>query len=278
MVASNSFRNLSNTDLQHVMQICEQLHLADPKDSFLSHCHTVMDQAFACVHHSSEIYTLNPFALTELENPTVNAHWLEIFNRHVHEHPYVELMLGNQPSHLEVLQQEMSLKEFRKTALYNEFYNKVQGQNHLWLAYRDKNELLSCVFLRESEFSDRELSMAGLIHPHLESAWKNWKQMRCLNRELGILKDAVFQTPEEEAASAQLRRMIDTLTSRQCDVVERVATGLDNQQIADELKISVLTVKKHLQMVFQTLDVHHRTQLAAQWHQAYSISLYQLNG
>ncbi len=182
-------------------------------------------------------------------------------------------MLSNQLRHLEVLQQEMSLKEFRKTALYNEFYDKVQGQNHLWLAYRDDNELLSCVFLRESEFSERELSMASLIHPHLESAWKNWKQMRCLNRELGILKDAVFQTPEEEAAAARIRKMIDALTPRQRDVVESVAAGQDNQQIADELKISILTVKKHLQMAFQSLEVQHRTQLAAQWHQAYSVTL-----
>jgi len=274
MVAVNNFRDLSHADLQQVMLICEQLHSCQAESSFLRHCHTVLDQAFACVHHSAEIYTLNPFVLTELENPTVNSYWLEIFNRHVHEHPYVELMLGNRQNHLEVVQQNKTLKEFQKTTLFNEFYSKVQGQNHLWLAYRDDNELLSCAFLRESEFSYRELAMARLIHPHVESAWKNWRHTRSLKQELDLLKDSIFQTEAEEAAAAHLRRMIDTLTARQREVMELVAQGLDNQQIAETLKISVLTVKKHLQAIFQSLDVQHRTQLAAQWHQAHSVLLY----
>ena len=274
MVATNSFRNLSNADLQKVMQVCSQLHQAEPDQPFVRHCQTVMDQAFACVHHSSELYTLNPFALTELENPTINGRWLELFNQHVHEHPYVELMLGNQQNHLEVIQQNKALKEFKKTALYNEFYEPVQGQNLLWLAYRDDNKLLSCAFLRESEFNDRELAMACLIHPHMESAWKNWRCTRSLKQELDLLKDSIFQAPEEEAKAAYIRRTLDALTARQRDVVELVAAGKDNQQIADELKISVLTVKKHLQMVFKNMDVQHRTALAAQWHRAYSIQVY----
>lgn len=274
MVAPNLFRNLSHTDLQQVMLICEQLHHFRAEQSFLRHCHTVMDQTFACVHHSSEIYALNPFALTELENPTVSAYWLEIFNQHVHEHPYVELMLSERQNHLEVLQQEKSLKQFQNTALYNEFYDKVQGQNHLWLAYRDANELLSCVFLRESEFSDRELAMSQLIHPHVESAWKSWKKMRALKQELNLLKGSIYQSEEEEAAAARMRKTIDALTPRQRDVAELVALGEDNQQVSDELKISIGTVKKHLQTIFQSMDVQHRTELTAKWYQAHSVTLY----
>lgn len=85
---------------------------------------------------------------------------------------------------------------------------------------------------------------------------------------------SIFQTEAEEAAAAQIRQMIDVLTPRQCDVVELVALGKDNQQIADDLKISILTVKKHLQMVFQSLEVQHRTELAAKWHHAHSVTLY----
>jgi DNA-binding NarL/FixJ family response regulator len=68
--------------------------------------------------------------------------------------------------------------------------------------------------------------------------------------------------------------MIDALTQRQRDVVELVAEGRDNQQIADEMQISILTVKKHLQTVFRTLNASHRTQLAATWHRAHSVKLY----
>jgi DNA-binding NarL/FixJ family response regulator len=68
-----------------------------------------------------------------------------------------------------------------------------------------------------------------------------------------------------------MRKLLNALTPRQRDVVELLASGKDNQQIADELQISVLTVKKHLQAVFQSLEVQHRTELAAKWHQAHSI-------
>ncbi|MDZ8119953.1 helix-turn-helix transcriptional regulator [Pontiella agarivorans] len=274
MVNSNSFRNLSHADLQHILLTCELLHQFEPEQSFLPHCQATLDGIFACVHHSTELYTLTPFALSELENPTINGHWLDVFNQHMHEHPYVSRMLSGQPSHLEAVQQEKNLESFKKTALYNEFYDKVQGQNHLWLAYRNDTNLLSCVFLREAEFNERELSMASIIHPHVESAWKNWSRMRSFKQELDSLKGSVFQTPEQEIEAALIRSSIESLTARQREVVEQVASGKDNQQIADELKISVLTVKKHLQAIFLSLEVRHRTQLAAKWHQAHSISIY----
>ena len=273
MVATNSFKNLSNDDLQHVMLICERLHQADPGQSFLHHCQVVMDQAFACVHHSTELYSLNPFVLTELENFTVDASWIEIFNQHVLDHPYAEHMLSNQHSHLETIQQEPTLKSFKTTALYNEFYNQVQGQNQLWFGYRDNNEFMNVIYLRESEYTDTELSMARLIQPHVETAWNNWKRVRAFKQELDLLKGSIFQSEEQETAAAAIRNRIESLTARQQDVVELVAAGKDNQRIADELHISVGTVKKHLQMIFKALDVQHRTQLAAKWHQGHSTSL-----
>lgn len=274
MVAANNFRNLSGIELQQTLLICEQLHHADSDKSFLQHCHRVLDSAFGHVHHSTELYRLNPLELTELENPTVDPKMIDLFTHHITDHPYVEQMFSEEHRHLETIQQETTLTRFKKTTLYNEFYTKVHGQNQLWLAYRDQNELLSCVYLRETEYSNRELVIAQMIHPHIETAWKNWKRTRKLKQELGVLKSAIFQTEEEETVAARMRGAFDLLTARQNDVIELVALGKDNQQIADELKISIFTVKKHLQTIFQTLDVAHRTQLAAKWHQAFSITIF----
>jgi DNA-binding CsgD family transcriptional regulator len=169
---------------------------------------------------------------------------------------------------------ESTLKEFHKSTLYNEFYEKVQAQNQLWVGIPDNNQLLNCVYSRETQYTDAELSMLCMIQPHLESAWKNWKRERSFKQELDVLKGSIFQSEEEEAAAARIRKRLDALTPRQRDVVELVALGMDNQQIADELKVSVLTVKKHLQTIFHSMDVHHRTELAAKWHQAHSVKLY----
>ena len=55
----------------------------------------------------------------------------------------------------------------------------------------------------------------------------------------------------------------DGLTGRELDVLHLVARGASNQQIADELVISVNTVKSHLKNILSKLQLENRTQVAA---------------
>jgi DNA-binding NarL/FixJ family response regulator len=48
------------------------------------------------------------------------------------------------------------------------------------------------------------------------------------------------------------------LTSRQSEILSLVADGRTNRQIARALSISPLTVKKHLENVFDVMEVHSR--------------------
>ncbi|NNU26094.1 helix-turn-helix transcriptional regulator [Isoptericola sp. JC619] len=52
-----------------------------------------------------------------------------------------------------------------------------------------------------------------------------------------------------------------TLTARELEVVEAVARGLTNRQVAVELSVSVRTVEVHLGRVFRKLDVSSRSEL-----------------
>lgn len=54
------------------------------------------------------------------------------------------------------------------------------------------------------------------------------------------------------------------LTARQRDVLDRLADGLSNRDIAQELGITVGTVKLHLHNAFSAIGVKNRTQ-AAMW-------------
>jgi DNA-binding NarL/FixJ family response regulator len=53
---------------------------------------------------------------------------------------------------------------------------------------------------------------------------------------------------------------VEPLTARETEVLELVASGLSNKQIAQELEISAHTVKFHVNAILAKLDVHSRTE------------------
>jgi ATP/maltotriose-dependent transcriptional regulator MalT len=55
----------------------------------------------------------------------------------------------------------------------------------------------------------------------------------------------------------------ETLTTREAEILTLVKAGLSNRQIAEELVISVWTVKSHLTKIYRKLDVTSRTQAIA---------------
>jgi LuxR family maltose regulon positive regulatory protein len=58
--------------------------------------------------------------------------------------------------------------------------------------------------------------------------------------------------------------LIEPLTERELEVLELIAEGLTNQEIATRLYISLNTVKVHTRNIYGKLGVNHRTQAVAQ--------------
>lgn len=57
--------------------------------------------------------------------------------------------------------------------------------------------------------------------------------------------------------------LLATLTAREFEVLQHIAGGRTNQQIADSMFISNRTVAKHVQIIFDKLNVQNRTEAAA---------------
>lgn len=274
MKKSCYYKHLSHADLERVMDACERLHQAKPGKSFLDPSCDILNQALDSMCFSAAVYSLKPFKLIEQKvNSPEYDHWVGFFKKYLLDHSDRHYFITTIESGTDMVHLQCAAKEIHYSSLCSELHNELpQAPCQLWIGIRDDNELLNCIYSHEIECSEEQLAMICLIQSVLESAWINWKRLNVLEQEINLLKSSTFQSDEEKAIAAQTRETFDSLTDRQRDVVKQIALGKDNQQIADELEISVMTVKTHLKTIFQSLRVHHRTELAAKWRTAYFVN------
>ena len=74
----------------------------------------------------------------------------------------------------------------------------------------------------------------------------------------GLLAKAVNRAPVSKLLPPEWER----LTSREKEVLQLIATGYSNKEIATELYITERTVKNHVNSILRSLDLRDRTQAA----------------
>ncbi len=76
-------------------------------------------------------------------------------------------------------------------------------------------------------------------------------------------RSAFLRAVEETHAAQQSTSELSALTEREREVLDLLAQGLTNKEIAEKLFITTNTVKRHLKAVFEKLDVHTRSAATA---------------
>jgi DNA-binding CsgD family transcriptional regulator len=114
--------------------------------------------------------------------------------------------------------------------------NGIEHEIKLWLPGRDGS---MCGFFlvrgpRERDFNERDRAVMQLVRPHLDKIRARWER----------------------------RRRPPMVTRRETEVLELVALGLTNGEIAGRLVVSRATVRMHLENIFEKLHVHTRTAAA----------------
>jgi DNA-binding NarL/FixJ family response regulator len=79
--------------------------------------------------------------------------------------------------------------------------------------------------------------------------------------ETVIGQEFVPKLLEDAARGGDVRR--GEITAREYEVLELVAQGRANREVAGRLGISTRTAQKHIENLFKKFDVHDRTELAA---------------
>lgn len=79
----------------------------------------------------------------------------------------------------------------------------------------------------------------------------------------GALTEAVRRPPSPSTRASPGRAL--GLSDRECEVMDALARGLSNAEIARRLVLTEKTVKNHLNRIYAKLDVACRTQAVARW-------------
>jgi DNA-binding CsgD family transcriptional regulator len=128
-----------------------------------------------------------------------------------------------------------STRERHKTPMYID-YERPWGVEHevKVILPAGPGRTLRLMFVRGPgpDFTERDRTLLALLRPHLHAAY---------------------------VASERKRLGVEPLTQRQREILQYVAAGMGNRQIARRLGISDATIRKHMENIFARLQVTSRT-------------------
>ncbi len=96
----------------------------------------------------------------------------------------------------------------------------------------------------------------------IERAYAERGIFACLEKQT-FDRQAFLSIVDEARAAARAGDKLAHLTRREREVLELVAQGLSNKEIAEALVITTNTVKRHLKAIFEKLEVHTRAAATA---------------
>ncbi len=107
-------------------------------------------------------------------------------------------------------------------------------------------------------FANNSLEIYMGIIAVIFTAFGIWIALKLRKPKVETVTVEVASTKEFFVDIKEIRRL--HLSKRELEVLQLMALGLSNQEIADRLFVSLNTIKTHAAQVFEKMDVKRRTQ------------------
>ena len=158
---------------------------------------------------------------------------------------------------------KMALKDYPDVILMDLVMDTMDGIEATKVILKERPEakilILTSFLDDEKVYPAMEAGARGYLLK-TSSASDIAKAIRSTYSGEAIIEEAVSEKLEEIEKNGDTRRLHEDLTSRELEVLHLIADGLSNQEIADELFITLKTVKTHVSNILSKLEVSDRTQ------------------
>jgi len=172
----------------------------------------------------------------------------QLFQQHLPEHPLLRHyeMTGDLAARR--ISDVASDRQFRSLGLYRDFYQPARVDHQLVVSVPAPHDGLISIAVNRyrRDFTDQQRELLDLLRPHLTQA----------ATIAALLNQPVPDTPRD--SGGQL-----LLTPRQTRILQLVAAGSADRDVARALGLSVRTVQAHLQHIYRALGVRSRTEALA---------------
>ena len=238
--------------LNLVGEVSGLLDLDEFRDGLLSALDREVPSDYVSLNHIAP----DPADTWSLSAPTLPGELHASFARYALQNPLADWHMRTRDGRPLRFSDIVTRQQLHATDLYREVYAHLGVEHQIAFTLPSSQQRLMAIALsrRERDYSDPERDLLTLARPHLIQAYRN-----ALDFADRPLKSG--RTPGIGPAEQNLEAL--GLTPAQARVLRRIATGTSTAAIANELQIAQRTVHKHLQRIYEKLDVSDRSAAAA---------------